>query len=211
MSQEAFPVPAAPVEVEEIIKRSRFITRLERVESGAQARSMLARLRAEHPDARHHCLAFAAGRPGCTRDIGASDDGEPAGSAGRPMLNVLLGSGVGRLAAVVIRYSGGIKLGVGGLVRAYGGGVKLALTELVTEPYVPMVVAQLSCDYGDIALITHQLECCGGRILNQTYRDRIQMTLELPERAVSAFSQALSDGSRGRLELRSPDGSPLIR
>ncbi|GAA5193916.1 YigZ family protein [Ferrimonas gelatinilytica] len=211
MKVEPFPVPAEPVEVEETIKRSRFITRIERVERGEQARAMLTRLREAHPAARHHCLAFAAGRPGCTRDIGASDDGEPAGSAGRPMLNVLLGSGVGQLAAVVIRYSGGIKLGVGGLVRAYGGGVKLALAQLVTEPFVPMVSLSLSCDYSDLALITHQLERAGGAVLAKDYRDRIHLTLNLPQRTLAAFSQALSDGSRGRLMLMSSDGTPLIR
>ncbi|GAA4895566.1 YigZ family protein [Ferrimonas pelagia] len=204
MSQARFDVPAGPVEVEEIIKRSRFITRIERVSVGAEARAYHARMRQVHPEARHHCLAFAAGRPGCTRDIGASDDGEPAGSAGRPMLNVVLGSGVGQLAAVVVRYSGGIKLGVGGLVRAYAGGVKMALEALETTPFVPMMQASLLCDYGDMPLITHLTERHGGEILDQQYGGQIQLKLALPSTTQAEFARALADGSRGRLMLK-PD------
>ncbi|SHI23647.1 YigZ family protein [Ferrimonas marina] len=204
MSEAGFPVPAAAVEVEEVIKRSRFITRLEKVADGKAARQFHARMREAHPEARHHCLAFAAGRPGCTRDIGASDDGEPAGSAGRPMLNVVLGSGVGQLAAVVIRYSGGIKLGVGGLVRAYAGGVKQALEMLETEPFVPMQAAELLCDYGDMPLVSHLLQRHGGELVSQDYGAQIHLSLALPMASMSQFADELADGSRGRLQLVRP-------
>ncbi len=201
---DSFVVPAAPVEVEELIKRSRFLTVIERVQSGAEARALQARLKAEHPEASHHCLAFVAGPPGCTREIGASDDGEPAGSAGRPMLNVLLGSDVGQLAAVCVRYYGGTKLGVGGLVRAYAGGVKLALASLSTTPYVPMMTLGVRGDYGDLPLLEYLVAQHGGQVLAQHFDVDIRLELALPRAALAAFEADLQQRSAGRLEVDKP-------
>ncbi|WP_035387283.1 YigZ family protein [Ferrimonas senticii] len=194
-----FLVPTGPLVVEQIIKRSRFITVLEPVQSAAEARALQARLRAEHPDASHHCLAFNAGPPGSTRDIGCSDDGEPAGSAGKPMLNVVLGADVGQFAVVVVRYFGGTKLGVGGLVRAYGGCVKDVLAQLETKPFVPHMTLQLQCDYPDLSLVEHLLSQHHGHIVEQHYGQQIELQLSLPQAQQQAFCAALADGSRGRL------------
>ncbi|MBY5982423.1 YigZ family protein [Ferrimonas balearica] len=201
---EAFVVPAAPVQVEEIIKRSRFLTVIERIHNGAEARALQARLKAQHPEASHHCLAFVAGPPGCTRDIGASDDGEPAGSAGRPMLNVLLGAEVGQLAAVSVRYYGGTKLGVGGLVRAYAGGVKLALESLTTIPFVPMATARVRGGYGDVPLLEYLVAQHQGEVVEQQFSTEVCLTLSLPQAALSAFEADLRQRSGGRLSLDKP-------
>ncbi|MBY5923484.1 YigZ family protein [Ferrimonas balearica] len=200
----SFVVPAEPVEVEEIIKRSRFLTVIERVQNGAEARALQARLKAVHPEASHHCLAFVAGPPGCTRDIGASDDGEPAGSAGRPMLNVLLGCEVGQLAAVCVRYYGGTKLGVGGLVRAYAGGVKLALESLKSIPFVPMVSVEVRGDYGDLPLVEYLVAQHRGEVLAQHFDAGVRLELALPQSALSAFEGDLRQRSAGRLEVDKP-------
>ncbi|MBY5994204.1 YigZ family protein [Ferrimonas balearica] len=199
-----FVVPAGPVQVEEVIKRSRFLTVIERITSGAEARALQARLRSAHPEASHHCLAFVAGPPGCTREIGASDDGEPAGSAGRPMLNVLLGSEVGQLAAVSVRFYGGTKLGVGGLVRAYAGGVKLALESLDTTPYVALTQVEVRGEYGDLPLLEYLVTQHRGTVVDQHYDSAVRLTLSLPQSALAAFEGDLRQRSGGRLSLSRP-------
>ena len=106
---------------EEIIKRSRFIATVAWAPDVGAAKSFIETIKSEFPDATHNCWAYAAGPPGDTAAVGFSDDGEPHGTAGRPMLNALLHSGIGEAAVVVTRYFGGVKLGSGGLVRAYSG------------------------------------------------------------------------------------------
>ncbi|MBY6188779.1 YigZ family protein [Marinobacter hydrocarbonoclasticus] len=201
---DRFVVPAAPVVVEEIIKRSRFLTVIERIQTGAEARALQARLKAQHPEASHHCLAFVAGPPGCTRDIGASDDGEPAGSAGRPMLNVLLGSEVGQLAAVSVRYYGGTKLGVGGLVRAYAGGVKLALESLTTQPFVPMSQLEVRGEYADLPMVEYLVQQHNGEVLAPHFDTGIRLELALPTAELAAFEADLRQRSGGRLVIDKP-------
>lgn len=205
MSASGFQIPAAFLEVEEVIKRSRFITWIAHVTDGKQARALQQRARAEHPDASHHCLAFNAGPPGNTRDIGASDDGEPAGSAGKPMLNVVLGADVGQFAVVVIRYYGGTKLGVGGLVRAYSGGVKLALEQLQTKPFIPMIQGQLVAEYGDQANVAHWVGQFDGEIITQSFEQQVSYTLTVPQANCEQFSHQLAQSSQGRLSVHWDD------
>ena len=130
MSVSYFIPDLAPEDLhrcEEIVRRSRFIVSLAHTPTPEAAKSFIERIKQEFPDATHNCWAYAAGAPGQTSKVGYSDDGEPHGTAGRPMLTMLLHGGVGELSAVVTRYFGGIKLGTGGLVRAYQGMVKLGL------------------------------------------------------------------------------------
>lgn len=122
--------PGAFHRAEETVRRSRFIVTMARVSSPEEAKAFIDRIREEHAGATHNCWAYNAGAPGDTAQVGASDDGEPKGTAGRPMLTALLHSDVGEVAAVVTRYFGGILLGTGGLVRAYQGSVKLGLEGL---------------------------------------------------------------------------------
>ncbi|GAK29250.1 YigZ family protein, partial [Serratia liquefaciens] len=124
---EPYPIPAGPISVSEEIKKSRFITLLAPTSGVDAAKAFIQQVRDEHPAARHHCWAFVAGPPTDSQQLGFSDDGEPSGTAGKPILAQLMGSGIGEITAVVVRYYGGIKLGTGGLVRAYGSGVQQAL------------------------------------------------------------------------------------
>lgn len=132
-------IPKSAVVFEEEIKKSRFITYLQHTEGLEQAKAFWAEIKAQHPNARHHCWAAVAGKPTDSQQLGFSDDGEPAGTAGKPMLSALLGSQVGEISAVVVRYYGGILLGTGGLVRAYGNGVQQALKLLETERKVEQI------------------------------------------------------------------------
>jgi uncharacterized YigZ family protein len=127
---QPYPVPAQSVEISEEIKKSRFITLLQPTPGVEAAKAFIQQVKSQHPSARHHCWAFVAGAPSDSQQLGFSDDGEPAGTAGKPILGQLMGSGIGEITAVVVRYYGGIKLGTGGLVRAYGNGVQLALAQL---------------------------------------------------------------------------------
>lgn len=110
---DSWLIPAAPVSVVEEIKKSRFITLLAHTDGVEAAKAFVESVRAEHPDARHHCVAWVAGAPNDSQQLGFSDDGELAGTAGKPMLAQLMGSGVGEITAVVVRYYGGILLGTG--------------------------------------------------------------------------------------------------
>ena len=125
-----YPIPATTHRTEEEIKRSRFITTVAHTPTLEDARTFVSQLKEEFADASHNCWAYVIGPPGSTSHIGMSDDGEPHGTAGKPMLTVLLHSGVGNICAVVTRYFGGTLLGKGGLVKAYSGGIKLALEDL---------------------------------------------------------------------------------
>ena len=145
-------IPKSAVVFEEEIKKSRFITYLQHTEGLEQAKAFWAEIKAQHPNARHHCWAAVAGKPTDSQQLGFSDDGEPAGTAGKPMLSALLGSQVGEISAVVVRYYGGILLGTGGLVRAYGNGVQQALKLLETERKVERQLFQVHCDYAQLNL-----------------------------------------------------------
>ena len=145
-----YPIPAQAFRFEEEIQRSRFITTVAHAPTSAEAHAFIATLREEFADATHNCWAFLAGPPGSSGQVGMSDDGEPHGTAGRPMLAVLTHSGVGEIVAVVTRYYGGTKLGKGGLVRAYSSGVQQALQGLPTKEKVTYVGARLMLGYSHV-------------------------------------------------------------
>lgn len=130
--ETSFQLPRAGVvtEHEDEIKRSRFIALVGRVESEAEAREFIAEARHRFPDARHHCSAYVLHVPGAQPVERSSDDGEASGTAGKPMLDVVKGSGMRNICAVVVRYFGGVKLGAGGLVHAYGGAVSAAMADV---------------------------------------------------------------------------------
>mgnify|MGYP002614689415 FL=1 len=193
------------VRFEEEIRRSRFITTLARADSRERALALVECVRREFPDARHHCWAYAVGRPGDTAQVGQSDDGEPHGTAGRPMLTQLLYGGVGELAAVTTRYFGGIKLGTGGLTRAYQNGVKQALTLLpVTEKKV-LVRVLAEVDYAHADRFHRLLPRFQARIADEDFGQRALFTLEMPEDLVQACGEALREATDGASELVSEE------
>lgn len=198
---ESWLIPAEPVTVSEEIKKSRFITLLAHTDGVAACKAFLEQARADYPDARHYCWAWVAGAPDNSQLLGFSDDGEPAGTAGKPILAQLLGSQVGEITAVVIRYYGGIKLGTGGLVKAYGGGVQQALTQLPKVRKVALTEYTLQCDYSQLAGIEVLLKQVGGFIVDSNFQAFIILKIALPQTQLATFNARLGDLSRGSLHL----------
>jgi uncharacterized YigZ family protein len=141
-----YPIPAGDWRVEIRASNSRFIATASYTPTVEDARAMIARVRGEFPDATHHVFAYLVGY-GASVTAGMSDDGEPGGTAGRPSMAVLRGSGLGDVCVVVTRYFGGTLLGTGGLVRAYGDAVKAVLAELPRTEKVERQVLQLRLPY----------------------------------------------------------------
>src|SRR6185503_18436582 len=129
----------------------------------------------------HHCWAFLAGPPGSTAHVGMSDAGEPKGTAGRPMLTVLLHAGVGEVVAVCARWFGGTKLGTGGLARAYAEGVQLALAGLPTELAVARARFEVSVGYAHVAALRQLAAELGGVVEEERYDTEAAYVLAVPE------------------------------
>ncbi|MCA6220515.1 MULTISPECIES: IMPACT family protein [Photorhabdus] len=197
-------IPAASVSFTEEIKKSRFITLLEHTGGVDEAKAFIQQIKAQYPDARHHCWAFVAGAPDDSQQLGFSDDGEPSGTAGKPILSQLMGNNIGEITAVVVRYFGGIKLGTGGLVRAYGSGAQQALKLLETKYKVPQKLCSLQCEYAHISMIEQLLQKSSGQIISSEYAENVTLRISLPTTLVGEVGDKLRDLSRGVLYL-TPD------
>jgi uncharacterized YigZ family protein len=196
-----YRVPAGPVRVEDRIEKSRFIASAARAESSDAARSFIDAIRAEFPDATHHCFAFVAGPPGSTTAVGASDAGEPSGTAGRPMLSVLLNSGVGEIVVVVTRYFGGVKLGKGGLVRAYTGAVQHALREMETTERVSMIEVRVVISYGHVDTVRRAIERVAGAVVGEEFAADVALTIRIPDDRRDELQRALLDLTSGSVRI----------
>lgn len=128
-------------------KKSRFIAQIWPISDKSEGASLLAETKQQWPDARHYCWAYLVGNPQQTCSAGFSDDGEPGGTAGKPMLNVLMQRHVGDVFAIVTRYFGGVKLGAGGLTRAYGQAISGALDSATLRQVVPQAALSIHIDY----------------------------------------------------------------
>ncbi|MGL4601779.1 MAG: IMPACT family protein [Plesiomonas sp.] len=197
-----YPIPTQTVVFEEEIKKSRFITLLAHTAGVDAAKQFVNQVKAEHPQARHHCWAFVAGSPHDSQQLGFSDDGEPAGTAGKPILSCLLGSGVGEITAIVVRYYGGIRLGTGGLVRAYGNGPQQALKLLIKQEKIERKHYRLVCDYTLLSTIENILPDYQGEKIESEFTEQVTLTFALPIESVAAFSAILKDRSRGGVTLQ---------
>ncbi|MTI15340.1 YigZ family protein [Sansalvadorimonas verongulae] len=205
MTSDAYPIPAVTAQTEETIKKSRFITLIAHTPGRENAQAFIEAVRQAHPDARHHCWAFIAGTPKDAQQWGFSDDGEPSGTAGKPILARLEGSGIGELCAVVVRYSGGIKLGTGGLVRAYGGGTGATLEVLDTIVKVPQSELHINCQYHQLNDIQHVLAQHGGSVIDTVYGETLTLHLSLPTQTLSMFKKHLHSHFKGQLCLPEDD------
>lgn len=188
--------------VEETIQRSRFITTFAHAPDAEAAHAFVATIRDEFPDATHNCWAFVAGPPGSTTHIGMSDDGEPHGTAGRPMLTTLLHGGVGEVVAVSSRWFGGVKLGTGGLSRAYAGGVKLGLDSLPTEEKVERVSLVITLAYPDVDAVQRVIAEREVLVEDETYDAQVRYRCAVPVSEVGAFADSIADATRGSATVR---------
>lgn len=201
MGAAGYPVPGQRHRAELSIERSRFVTTVGHAPDPAAARTLIDEVRVEFPDATHHCWAFVAGPPGSTTHIGLSDAGEPHGTAGRPMLDVLLHSGIGEIAAVVTRYFGGVKLGRGGLARAYGAAVQLALAELPTRQRVERITLAITVGYTDIELLKRLLAEAGAEVIEESYGAEVRYVAAVPVPSRGQLERSLVEGTSGRASI----------
>ena len=204
MTTDSYLTIARAAEAEVEVKRSRFRCTLERVEDETAARAVVERLRREHWDARHHCNALRIRQSG----LGpggeierSSDDGEPAGTAGAPMLEVLRGhveSGVSDVVAVVTRWFGGTLLGAGGLVRAYGDAVRAGLAEAGTLRRSLVREHLLDLGHADAGRVESELRSRGVAVLDSAYGAHVTLRLGVPpgeEERLAALVAELTAGA----------------
>ena len=185
---------AQPVASELLIKKSRFIGRVEPVADRATAQRIVAELRAQHPDAAHVCWALLAGGHSA-----AVDDGEPSGTAGRPMLEVLRHQDLEGVLATVVRYFGGVKLGAGGLVRAYTDCVAQALKGADKIPIIRQRRLQCAVPYALEGNLRREIDAAGGSLNEVRHCDLVAFDWTLPEPAVDALVARLSETGQGKL------------
>ena len=202
MNSDSYDVIAEPFTIEEEIKKSRFITVLFPCTSEQELKLALTDLKVKYPDARHYCWAYVAAEPGNLFKCGSTDDGEPSGSAGRPMLSVLQGSSVGEIGAIVIRYFGGTKLGVGGLVRAYTAGIKRALPQLSTKIKQLRDKTNLVCDYQQLPDIEYLLTKYDCLIEDKNFTAQVELSIAVPKSKKTDLTQSISTLTQGQLQLK---------
>ncbi len=197
-----YVVPGQVITVETEIKKSRFIACISPAHSRQEALAFVETKRIEYPDATHHCSAFVAGAPDGGAVVGFDDDGEPSGTAGRPMLNVLQHKRIGDVVAVVVRYFGGVKLGAGGLVRAYSASVQQAFEALPLEQRVALRLGVIVCDYAYEQMVRHYLEQHHASLERCDYGQSVRMTISTAEIGSDDLASYLHDVSRGQILIQ---------
>ncbi|MDO5288656.1 MAG: YigZ family protein [Pseudomonadota bacterium] len=185
----------APCQHELVVKKSRFIACVQPVAGRAEAVQEVARLRREHPGAAHVCWALMAGG-----DSAAVDDGEPGGTAGRPMLEVLRHQRLDGVLATVVRYFGGVKLGAGGLVRAYTDAVAQALLHAEKTPLQTLLPLHLSVPYPQEGLVRRLLAQHGVAPPEVTHGERVALRFRVGQAQAAALQQALDDATQGQAQ-----------
>ena len=178
------------------IKKSEFIAYAYPVTSREQAMFHVEQIRAQYADARHHCWAYIIGDPDNTTSAGFDDDGEPNGTAGRPILNVLQHKSIGNVIIIVVRYFGGIKLGAGGLTRAYAGSAQAAVDAMVLLPYVPMAQVKILAEFATEAQCRYVVEDLGGHIDDVTYSKQVTLTVTLAKADIEHLKERLAMDGR---------------
>jgi uncharacterized YigZ family protein len=192
-------IPAQETRVEILVVNSRFIATAAPAFSVDEAKSFIARMREEFADASHNVPVYLIGH-GSTVIAHCSDDGEPSGTAGRPALAVLVGSGLGDVAVVVTRYFGGTKLGTGGLVRAYGDAVRELLAVLPRAAKIPTHTVMMALPYSYLERVRLLVASHKGRILDEDFAADVTMTARFSVEMLPAFQTALQTLSSGQLE-----------
>jgi uncharacterized YigZ family protein len=200
MQPTHYRVPAGRAQSETVIKNSVFIGEVARAREPDEAKAFVAQIHALYPDANHHAWAYRISDDPQGL-IGSSDDGEPGGTAGRPMLAVLEGSGLCQVVAVVTRYFGGTKLGTGGLVRAYSGAVREALKLLPTQELVLHWTACLSLDYGLYGHLKYLLPRHEAQIAREDFGEQVSLEIIVPHDRATALGALLREMTNGGINL----------
>jgi len=200
----SYQAPAKSWQIELEVKRSKFLTFAANAVDRSQAEGFIRNLREKHPHANHVCWAYIAGAPNTTiRSM--SDDGEPSGTAGRPMLKVLEYSGYGDIVVAVVRYFGGTKLGTGGLQRAYSDAVSLVLTDLPMQLKVDRTTLQLTYDYTHDGNISRLLVRYDITDINSSYAQQVTLCIAIASSELSTFKTELTNVTAGNVEILLPN------
>lgn len=185
---------------EYIEKKSKFIAHIFNVESEQQAAAIIAEVKKKYWDARHNCYAYILGDKGEIQRF--SDDGEPSGTAGKPILEVLSGNECSNCLCIVTRYFGGVLLGTGGLIRAYTSASKEALDDCLTGELVEGVHAYLDADYNYVGKIQHLCIQHDITVVSTEYSDNVIFELMMEKQVLQKFEKTLTEMSSGRIGLR---------
>ena len=185
-------VPLGPARAEITVINSRFIASLDYVESVEAARDFIAHVRAEFPDATHNVPAFIVGGANSRTEF-CSDDGEPSGTSGRPLLAALRGSGLGNAAIVVTRYFGGTLLGTGGLVKAYSEAGRSVIERAQRGRLAEFNLLGLALPYHLFEPTRKMIEDCGGKFLSSEFTDLVKVEAEIPSDLLDAFNSRFAD------------------
>lgn len=189
------------LEIEE--KRSRFICLLSPVQNKADIQSALDCAREQYPAANHYCWAYVIGAAYQPTWVAANDDGEPSGTAGRPMLNVLQQREVGDILAVVVRYFGGVKLGAGGLVRAYSNVTSQALDAAQLKTVLPMTSLTVIIDYAHENFLRNKLAAFGGTLEDVSHAEAVRCKVSVPSQFAAEFCTWLTGQTSGKSIIES--------
>ena len=190
----------SPAHHELVIKKSRFIACIEPVAGREEAQARVAALKAEHPDAAHVCWALLAGGQSA-----AHDDGEPSGTAGRPMLEVLRHQHLEGVMASVVRYFGGVKLGAGGLVRAYTDALAQALLKVEKVPLIPQATLVCTVPYALEGMVRREVDLAKAQLLKVEHSSGVCLTFSLPQSEAESMVVRLNDLGHGQLGWSDPD------
>jgi len=194
-------VPAHEIRREIKVLNSRFIATLALAASVEAARAFITRIQKEFPDASHHVPAFIIGH-GASQVSHCSDAGEPSGSAGRPTLAVLQGSGLGDVVVVVTRYYGGTNLGIGGLVRAYGDAVRSVIREVSQAQKIMAHTVRLTYAYPFVERIRLLVQVQKGQILDEEFGSDVSMTAQFPVENLVAFEKDVAELTSGVVQVK---------
>lgn len=192
-------IPLKAVETEIVVVNSRFITNLAPANSVEEAREFIAEVKKSHPLANHHVPAFVIGH-GKSIITHCSDDGEPSGTAGRPALAVLQGSGLGNVVVVVTRYFGGTKLGTGGLVKAYGDAVREVLKEVKFAALLPTTTLMFITPYRLYDQVVRLMEAHHGQVLDTEFLEEVTVNVRFKDEELESFTSQLGNLSAGQVE-----------
>lgn len=186
-----YHVLSAPCQATYEIKKSQFLAFAYPINQKDDIMFHVEQLKAQYPDARHHCMGYILGNSNNTTHAGFDDDGEPNGTAGRPILNVLQHKSIGNVLVVVVRYFGGIKLGAGGLTRAYATATQMVVDNMTLTPFIPKSLIKVRTSFAHEAQMRYLIAQAGAEVVSLDYAQDVLMIININDEAIPAFRASL--------------------
>lgn len=196
-SHPEYYIPSETVSTETEVKKSKFIATITTVTSKEEALSFFQKIRGQYTGANHNCFAYIVGDPKSSVELGFNDDGEPSGTAGKPMLGVLQHNNIGNVAVMVTRFFGGTKLGTGGLVRAYSAAVKMAIAKVSLNEFVQSSCMQVSIPFEFESTVRHLLAILNLTVIESKHSEDVSIKVDVPESILDSFQKKVNDITKG--------------